>query len=177
VGIQRVQFDGYADMVRKIETKARMHLSGPKQGEIVGVIGLLDLFGPDFYPTEKTSADERFAWGKAHFEASVGDSRFRMFFAVHEFEAWLISQPSIFPREVKSELETSIPHPERVNFHEPPAKLLDRVYKLKMRRSYKKTTYGRQLFAKLDPTVAVSKCPYLKSMLDEMLAMAKAAGL
>ncbi|MHB1425063.1 MAG: hypothetical protein ACYC3I_17975 [Gemmataceae bacterium] len=41
----------------------------------------------------------------------------------------------------------------------------------------KKTTYGKQLFSKLDPLVAVSKCPYLKAMLDEMLLLAKAAGL
>lgn len=43
VGINVVSFDGYADLVRKMATKASLHLEGPKQGEIVAVIGLLDL--------------------------------------------------------------------------------------------------------------------------------------
>jgi hypothetical protein len=38
-------------------------------------------------------------------------------------------------------------------------------------------TYGKQLFAKLDPMTAVPKCPYLKAMLEEMLRLAKVAGL
>lgn len=177
VGIQTVPFDGYADLVRKMATKARMHLEGPKQSEIVGVIGLLDLYGPTFYPRDKSTADERFAWGKTHFEKEVNLDRFRLFFAVHEFEAWLLSQPEIFSREIKNALPGKIGQPERVNFVEPPAKLLDRIYKQQTKRNYKKTTYGKQLFAKLDPVIASGKCPYLKALLDEMLAMAKVAGL
>lgn len=177
VGIQTVPFDGYADLVRKMATKARMYLEGPKQSEICGVVGLLDLYGPNFYPPEKSTADERFAWGKAHFEKEVNLDRFRLFFAVHEFEAWLLSQPDIFSREIKNALPGKIAQPERVNFVEPPAKLLDRIYKQQTRRNYKKTTYGKQLFAKLDPAVATEKCPCLKALLDEMLEMAKAAGL
>jgi len=177
VGIQPVPFDGYADLVRKMATKARMHLEGPKQSEIVGVIGLLDLYGPTFYPPDKATADERFTWGKAHFEQEVNLDRFRLFFAVHEFEAWLLSQPDVFSREVQSALPGKIAQPERVNFEEPPAKLLDRIYRRQTKRNYKKTTYGKQLFAKLDPAIATDKCPYLKAMLGEMLEMARAGGL
>jgi hypothetical protein len=177
VGIQPVPFDGYADLVRKMATKAKMHLEGPKQDEIVAVIGLLDLYGPEFYPPEKTSFDERFRWGKEHFEREVGLSKFRLHFAVHEFEAWLLSQPDIFPREVKDALPAKVAQPERVNFTEPPAKLLSRIYSQKTPRNYKKTTYGKQLFERLDPSIAVNKCPYLKALLEEMLALAKAAGL
>ena len=177
VGIQTVPFDGYADLVRKMATKTRMYLEGPKQGEIIAVIGLLDLYGPTFYPGDKTSAEERFVWGKTYFEGELGQDRFRMHFAVHEIEAWLLSQPDIFPREVRDNLPAKTNRPEKVNFNEPPAKLLDRVYKQTTKRTYKKTTYGKQLFAKLDPEEAVAKCPYLKIMLEEMLELAKRAGL
>lgn len=177
VGIQPVPFDGYADLVRKMATKTRMHLQGPKRSEIVAVIGLLDLYGPTFYPPDKTTVDERIAWGKEYFEKEVGQDKFRLFFAVHEFEAWLLSKPDIFSREIKDALQNRVGQPEKVNFTEPPAKLLDRIYKQQTRRNYKKTTYGKQLFAKLDPATAVAKCPYLKAMLDEMLTLAKAAGL
>jgi hypothetical protein len=38
VGIAVVRFDGYAALARKMAIKARMHLEGPKQNEIVAVI-------------------------------------------------------------------------------------------------------------------------------------------
>jgi hypothetical protein len=178
VGIQVVSFNGYAEFARKMATKATMHLDGPKQTEIIAVVGLLDLYGPDFFPPDKISADERYDWGKTYFEQKVTRDRFRMFFAVHEFEAWLIGQPDIFPRDVKNALPIAkTAQPERVNFNEPPAKLLNRIYKQVIKKNYKKTTYGKQLFPKLDPLAVVSKCPYLKTMLDEMLLLAKGAGL
>ena len=177
VGIQVVRFSGYAELVRKVATKARMHLDGPRNEDIIAVIGLLDLYGPDFYPGHAQTADERYDWGVRHLEKEVGRERFRMFFAVHEFEAWLLSQPTIFPANIQKGLPGKISQPEAVNFDEPPAKLLDRVYKARTKRNYKKTTYGKELFGKLDPSVAVNKCPRLKTMLSEMLRLAKDAGL
>lgn len=177
VGVQVVAFSGYAELARKLVDKARAHLDGPKADEIIAVIGLLDLYGPDFYPGHLKSATERYQWGVAHVEKQVGRDRFRMFFAVHEFEAWLLSQPEIFPAEMRSSFPGKIGQPEMVNFNEPPAMLLERLYSQRLNRNYKKTTYGKALFSKLDPAVAVEKCPNLKSMLQKMLQLAKAAGL
>ena len=154
-----------------------MHLDGPAQSEIVAVIGLLDLYGPNFYPDHLTTAAERYSWAKSHFEREVARERFRMFFAVHEFEAWLLSEPDIFPREIKSALPGKISRPEQVNFDEPPARLLDKIYKARLKKNYKKTTHGKELFAKLNPETATAKCPYLATMLEEMHTLAKAAGL
>jgi hypothetical protein len=154
-----------------------MYLDGPQRDEIVAVIGLLDLYGPDFYPDQVTSASERHDWAVEHIQQEVNREDFRMFFAVHEYEAWLLSQPTILPAEVRSAIPGRATQPETVNFVEPPAKLLDRIYKARLRRTYKKTTYGKELFRELDPAVAVQRCPYLRSMLEEMLRLAKAAGL
>jgi hypothetical protein len=65
--------------------------------------------------------------------------------------------------------------PETVNFNEPPARLLDRLYRDRLRTTYKKIVNGRELFDKLDPEVARAKCPRLAEMLAEMLKMAKDA--
>jgi len=46
-----------------------------------------------------------------------------------------------------------------------------------LKQNYKKVTDGKDLFARLDPAIAINKCPYLKTMLEEMLTLAKAAGL
>lgn len=177
VGVQAVGFQGYGDFVRKLVRKAHMYLDGPDGDPIIAVIGLLDLYGPSFYPAHASSADERHDWAVAHFEREVDRPKFRMFFAVHEFEAWLLSQPSLFPAAVQSALPSRVGHPERVDFDEPPSKLLDRAYMAGTRRGYKKVAYGTVLFRKLDPETVAAKCPRLKSMLEEMLHLARGAGL
>jgi len=171
VGVQPVRFEGWQELVKDSPTKASMYLEGPDKKNIIGVIALLDLYGPTIYPKNKTTALERYLWAKDYLESQVGHPKFRQFFAIHEVEAWLLSDHNLFSREIKQALPNKLP--ETVNFNEPPAKLLERLYKRHTKRSYKKVTYGRELFSKLDPNMAYSKCPILKAMLDEMLQMAK----
>ncbi|MCY2965919.1 MAG: DUF4276 family protein [Planctomycetota bacterium] len=177
VGVQPVKFEGYSEFRKNVMAKARSHLNSPKNDEIIAVIGLLDLYGPNFYPPELQTVSERYDWAKQDIEREVGDPRFRMFFAVHEYEAWLLSHPAIFPREIQESLRDQSVSPEKVNFDEPPAKLLERLYPLKLRRQYKKAVDGPKLFAKLDTSIAVDRCPYLKRMLQEMRSLAKDRGL
>lgn len=173
VGIKTVRFDGWPELVKDAPLKAKMHLSGPAKDEIIAVISLLDLYGPTFYPTDKISSEERYVWAKKDIEDTVGQQKFFQFFAVHEVEAWLLSEPQIFPLAIKRAFPKKIDHPETVNFDEPPAKLLDRLYDLHVKRSYKKVVNGKELFGKLDPDVAYQKCPKLKELLDKMLELAK----
>ena len=98
VGIKVVNFRGNSQLVRKIVGKAQDYLDSPEADEIVGVIGLLDLYGLDIYPPKLTTAEERHDWAVRHFEEQVDRARFRMFFAVHEFEAWILGQPDVLPR-------------------------------------------------------------------------------
>jgi hypothetical protein len=170
VRIQPVVFQGWSEFRRKISRSASMHLNGPDSDQIIGAIGLLDLYGLDFFPNHMSSTRDRHDWAVAHFQREVSHPKFRMFFAVHEIEAWILSQPHLLPASVRKGLPASSALPETVNFNEPPAKLLDRLYK-----GYKKVVYGKNLFDGLDPLVAHGKCPYLARMLDEMLAMAKSA--
>ncbi|WP_104984498.1 DUF4276 family protein [Sorangium cellulosum] len=74
--------------------------------------------------------------------------------------------------EVRAALPGKCAHPETVNFDTPPAKLLERLYRDKLKRGYKKVIDGTNLFRALDPDVAYGKCPYLKLLLDDMLALA-----
>jgi len=67
--------------------------------------------------------------------------------------------------------------PETVNFDEPPAALLTNLYRTRTPHGYRKTTEGPQLFRKLNPKTAYDKCPSLKALLDEMLLLARQAGL
>jgi hypothetical protein len=177
VGFQTVKFTGWADLVNEAAKKTRMYLNGPKHQEIIAVIRLLNLYGPGFYPADKTTAATRRKWAVAEMERRVGDPRFRMFFAVHEVEAWLLAQPAVLPAEVRNHLPKSAAKPETVNFKEPPARMLDRLYTQHLNRSYKKTVDGKNLFRQLDPVAVRDACPVFAEMLDTLLMLAKRAGL
>jgi hypothetical protein len=77
-------------MVKDAPVKARLHLAKP---DVIAVIALLDLYGPTFYPDQCLAAEERYTWAKARLEKQVNDPRFRQYFAVHDVEAWILSQP------------------------------------------------------------------------------------
>ena len=177
IGIKVVRFDGWNDFVKGAPKKAALHLNGPDGADIVAAIGLLDLYGPTFYPPSKTTANQRYDWAKQEIETKVNHPKYRQHFAVHECEAWLLSHPDGLPDEVKKNLPSGCARPEEVNFHEPPKKLLQRLYRDKLRGSYKEVTHGAELFSDLDPNMAHGKCPRLRSMLDEMLSLAEDAGL
>lgn len=177
VRIDPVRFDGAADMIKDVAKHANISLNAPKQ-DVIAVIGLLDLYGlPLTIPAKQDTVSERCAWAKQHLERQVNQPKFRQFFAVHETEAWLLSQPSIFPEPMQEEIAANTQRPELVNNQEPPAKLLERFYQSKMHRGYKKTVDGGDLFAGLNPAEACERCPHLKQMLDEMLQLARDTGL
>ncbi len=175
VGIRIVRFEGWPELVKDVAKKAKMHLNGPCKEDIIAVISLLDLYGPTFYPETSKESFQRYDWAKQYMEQLVSEQKFFQFFAVHEVEAWLLSDPEIFPQKVKNAFPKKIDRPETVNFTEPPAKLLERLYSLHTHRSYKKVVHGRELFGKLNPEIASQKCPRLRELLDKMLELAKEA--
>jgi hypothetical protein len=172
IGIKTVRFEGWADFRRDVRKKALLYLNDPRHSDIRAVIGLIDLYGPTFYPGHLTAADERYIWAKKEIEAEVGHPKFRQFFAVHETEAWLLSNPDLFPAKIKSALPGRVAQPETVNFNEPPAKLLDKLYREKLNQIYKKTTFGKELFDSLEPSTVYARCQKFRELLDEMLLLA-----
>ncbi len=159
VGIKPVKFSGRRELLDDTPKKARMWLERP---DVIGVIALLDLYGPTLYPSHLTGADERFAWAKQEPERAVSHPRFRQFFAVHETEAWLLSDPNVFPRDIGSALPTNTQDPEAVDFDYPPSRLLNDLYKRHTRGRYKKVTHGKELFNRLDPDIAYQRCSRLR---------------
>jgi hypothetical protein len=185
VGIQIVLFQGWSELVNDAPKIAHKFLDQrKKQDDIIAVISLLDLYGPDksnFYPSHLQTVAERHNWAKVELEKRVSRTEFRQFFAVHELEAWLLSDPTILPAKipgkVKEALRGKVKHPEVVDFDEHPEQLLNQLYNKHLQRRYLKSVDGVELFKKLNPSIAYDKCPYLKTMLDEMLSLAQAAGL
>lgn len=173
VGIKAVRFDGWPELVKDSPTKAKLYLS---QNNVIAVIALLDLYGPTIYPKTQDTPTKRYTWAKQHLEQKVDNPRFFQFFAVHEVEAWLLCDPSIFPPAIKPSVDKISQNPEAVNNTTPPSKRLDNIYKRETKRSYKKVTHGKYLFSHLDPNKAIKQCPHLKQLLEKMLKLAKEAG-
>jgi hypothetical protein len=141
------------------------------------VIGLLGLYGPAFYPDHLESAQKRIEWATDFLQRRASEERFRMFFAVHELEAWLLSDPTIFPEPVRKAFPGNIQKPETINFETPPKALLEKLYAEKQKKHYKELVDGGDLFSRLEPAKVYEKCPHFAHMLDEMVALAQAMGL
>jgi len=169
VRIAPVKAEGWRDFLRKMPRKIGEHV---RDQNVIGVIGLLDLSGPE-YPPEKRTVAERYPWLVEQMQTKVAAEKFHPFAAVHELEAWLLSDPTIFPPEIRDTLLSKVSSPEGVNFDEPPKKLLTRLYREKLKKSYRATVDTVNLFARLDPAKAYTKCPYLRSLLEKMLELAK----
>lgn len=176
VGVQAVRFEGWHNFCKQAPTKARYYFNSPKERDIIAIIGLLDLYGPTFYPGHTVTADDRYEWAAQKLMRDINQPRFHMFFSVHEVEAWLLAHPDIFPAEISRALPGKIKEPESVNFDEPPAKLLDRIYQQRRKTKYLKVTDGANLFHQLDPEIVGQKCPRFNAMLEKMLELAQAAG-
>lgn len=172
--LKPIAFRGKDVYLKDLPRVVEKSLSDP---EVVGVIGVLDLYGLSPDPMDMRgcgSIAERVKKAREHVNALVPPSargRFSQHFAVHETEAWLLSCPEIFPRQVQPKLPKG--EPESVNMDRPPSKRLSEAYRLGFgNKRYGKTTDGRMLFQKLDPRRAAEACPNLRLLLDALLRMA-----
>ena len=174
VGITVSRFEGCREFITDVEQRTRITLNAPSGRDVLGIIGLLDWYGmPLEVPSRIETRQERVDWATQEIENRVSDARFKMFFAVHEFEAWLFSDATVFPSSVRERLVRDGRLPEAVNDGEPPARLLERLYPQCVNRDYKKRVDGVQMFGKLDPKMVYDKCPNFRRLADTMLEMAQ----
>lgn len=166
VGINPINLGGAGNIAAKTSSKLESYLG---DGRASFVFGLADLYEFPGLPRNGSVAG-KVKSARARIREKVPkefQNRFRQHFAVHETEAWLLSDPTIWPAQVRSQIEKKLP--EQVNFKTPPAKFLKKL----LPNGYKKTTDGRNKFALLDPSIAYQKGPYLKQFLDDLLEVAK----
>ena len=176
-GVNPIQFKGCHRFIKEIAKNAQLRLNGPGAETIIGCIGLLDLYGFPGFPDQTKSVEARHEWAVREIRRRFDHPKFRMHFAVHELEAWILSEPHILPEPVARALPAKAREPETVDFETPPKKLLKRLYRDKHHADFKELVHGKGLFRKLNPAVAGAKCPYPKAMLNDMLRMAREAGL
>jgi len=174
ISVEPIVFSGCGDYLKRAGKKSQLHLDN---SEVIAIFGLLDLYGLPEKCKGGNTVDEKIDFARKRIIESLPEEcrpRFRQHFAVHELEAWLLSDPDIFPRGIKLPVECG--NPETVDFDNPPAKLLKELFrKYKKNYSYKKTVDGVNLFKKLSPKTVRKKCPNFKKFTDEILAAAENA--
>ncbi len=174
VGITAVNFKGVSKYLDEMPRKVGLYLDN---GRANFVVGLVDLYGipPDRIDLSQCPrVEEKVIAARAYIRSLVPKQfgeLFRQHFAVHELEAWLLAYPEEWPAEVRHQIAER--RPEQVNFNEPPAKFLKRIYKSVLGKNYKKTTTAKNLFPKIDPQIAIDKCPYSKQFMEDLLDLAK----
>jgi uncharacterized protein DUF4276 len=168
IGIKPVNLGGASNYIKEIANRVKLAVQGK---DVIAVIGLIDLYGSGLgYPDG--AVDEKYVWARQKLEAEVAHPRFRQHFAVYETEAWLLSDRQIFPRDIIGNLPRT-QQPETINFRGPPSQRLRDLYRTRLQKKYNKPLEGSSLFRKLDPELAYSRCPHLKLLLDDMLALAR----
>lgn len=176
IKISVVTLRGAGNYFTNIRNQVEFYLQTHAKEQIIAGIGLVDLWGTNF-PADLVHkpAKEKAAWAKRELEKRVSHPKFRQYFAVHETEAWLLAHQEILPRAVRESLPSQCSQPETVNMNQPPSKLLDRLYQLRLNRPYKKVADGRKLFLDCDPNVVAAKCPHFSQMLMDLEQLARDA--
>jgi hypothetical protein len=159
-GLAAFKFGGVGDYLNEYGRVAERFLDDPN---CLGVIGLLDWYG---FPRNDANVEE----ARARLQASVSHSRFRQHFAVHETEAWLLSDLRLFPKAVSPLLPKN--DPEKINLRHPPSKALETAYRRALKNKPYDKIKGARLFTELDPDLAAGRCPHLKLLLDDLLELA-----
>ncbi len=170
IGVTAVNIRGYGNFRRDLPGKVQKFINSPDKGEILAVIGLVDLYLTPFAKDVHLPVPERIATGRRFFEEQVNQDRFRMFFAVHEYEAWLLSDPDRFDAAIREKISIHAKKPEEVNNDEPPSRYLKRIYSEYLHREYKKTVDGKVLMGRINPEQVYEKCPNYREMIDFLIS-------
>lgn len=167
VRIEPINLAGVANYLKDIQRRANLGLAQP---HVMGGVGLIDLYGSGLpYPDGRV--EEKYQWARRHVESRVRNARFRQHFAMHETEAWLFSEPRIFPRKIRDGIPDS--PPETVNLNNPPSRRLGNLYRTRLDRKYTKPLEGAKLFRALDPDIACERCPHLALLFQDLLDLAR----
>jgi hypothetical protein len=170
LGITPVKFQGVSNYLDDLPQKVALYLDNGRANFVFGLVDLYGIPGDRIDISRCTTIEEKVKAARAYIRSLVPvqhRDQFRQHFAVHEVEAWLLAYADEWPAAVRSQISKQ--PPEQVNFNEPPAKFLKRV----LGGRYKKTTTAMNLFPKVDPQVAIDRCPYLKLLADDLLRVAK----
>lgn len=113
IGLQTVGFKGIDNYFDEVGSKVKHYLESRMANFALGVV---DLYGmtsrvASRYPVDAATS-QKVSIARTVLENQVQESvrdKFRQHFAVHEFEAWLLAYPDVWPANVTSAIAGRLP--------------------------------------------------------------------
>ena len=165
--IKAIPQNGRIPKEGKLKLLVENLLSGPNAYD--AVIALTDVY------TSKSSDTRDFIDAedaKSKMREWVGDNtRFYPHAAQHDFEAWLLPYWPTIQKIAGHNKTASSGQPENINHETSPADYLEEIFRLGKKRKYNKPREAEAILSRNDLSVAISRCPELKSLINTLLTL------
>lgn len=167
-GIKIKPYEGIATLLRKLDDQIKAELLSDAQV----VFCLVDYY---HYPlsSEKVHLpfSQRLGAIKANMLEQIDASRrsaVRYHVVVHEVEAWILADEQVLAQRLKIKKPPHWDQPEIVNDMKPPAKVLEELFRTRLKRRYDKYKDGVDLLQKVDWQKVYAKCPTFQQLVDDL---------
>ena len=167
-GIKIKPCEGVASLLRKLDGRIESEL-------ISGTQVVFCLVDYHHYPLPNTKRNlpfpQRLEAIKSDMIAQIEASRHsavRCHVVVHEVEAWILADEQILAQRFKATSLSAWKQPENVNDMKPPAKVLEELFRTRLKRRYDKYKDGVDLLQKIDWQKVYAKCPAFKQLVDDL---------
>jgi len=95
-------------------------------------------------------------------------SALRCHVIVHEVETWILADEQVIAQRLKIKNIPGWQQPENINDMKPPAKVLEELFRTRLKRRYDKYKDGVDLLQKVDWQKVYAKCPTFKQLVDDL---------
>ena len=138
-------------------------------GKADHVIALTDLYTGSMPPVFGSTED---AVQKMRCWVGRGEARFHPHVAKHDFEAWLLPYWPTIQKLAQHNKTAPSGEPENVNHNKPPSYHIKELFEIgKTSNSYIKARDAGRILRENDLSVAIDKCPELKSFINTILKL------
>jgi hypothetical protein len=163
-------YDGRIPTKDKLKRIVVNHLSGREPAD--HVIALTDVYTGTNPPEFLNATD-----AKEKMRSWVGmENRFHPHVAQYDFEAWLLPYWLTIQKLAKHNKAAPSGEPETVNHNRPPSYHIADIFRLgKCRDSYIKPRDAKRILNENDLSIAVTRCPELKSFINTILEICSVA--
>lgn len=149
-----------------------------KTPEVRAVFTLVDLYGLNRVPfpanatvTQKVAAARN--WLRSRTTGVEADF-FHPHLAVHDIEAWLLAEGASLSKRLGHTVKAR-GNAESIDFDKPPKIVVNELFQLHRKNSYRETIDGPLLYAKLDFDSVYKTCPYFRELYDDLKSIAASA--
>jgi len=173
-GIKIKPYEGIATLLRKLEDRIKAELLSGAQV----VFCLVDYY---HYPLPDEMRHlpivKRIEAIKSDMTSQIDSTchlMVRCHVVVHEVEAWILADEQVLAQRLKTKNLSPWNQPEIVNDMKPPAKVLEELFRTRLKRRYDKYKDGVDLLGKIDWQKVSEKCPTFKQLVADLKSYCEA---